>query len=43
MIDWAEFVEQFHRHVTCRMFGHKMTIRKMTGKLCKRCRIFEEY
>jgi len=39
--DWAGFVEAFHYHVTCRVFGHKMTLQKMSGKLCARCRLFE--
>lgn len=41
--DRSDYIEWFHRHVTCRLFGHKMTVRKMSGLLCKRCRIFEEY
>ena len=35
-------IEWFHRNITCRMFGHKMTVRKMDGTLCRRCRIFKE-
>jgi hypothetical protein len=32
--------ERFHRRVTCRLLGHKFTVQKMSGLLCRRCRTF---
>lgn len=31
---------ELHRRVTCRAFGHRFTIRKLSGDLCRRCYIF---
>lgn len=36
-------LEAFHKFVTCRIFGHKFTVRKMFGLCCRRCYEFRFY